>query len=505
MRRNVSLASAPLLAFVLGCSSPDGGTRATPLPPLTAVKLTTDQRLEPTHPVETAATRAPSVPANLTAMLAEGFGQTRTIAGEPIVGRTLDGAAAPSFPAGSMRLARFVHLADTQLTDDESPARVARLDNPGAAGGAYRPQDYLGCVMLRAAVRTINAIHRADPLDAVVLGGDNADNAQTNEVEWFLALLRGGEVHCDSGADDDLVPGPDNDGKDPLVSEGLTAPWLWVTGNHDILNQGTIRTNVNADEPIGTVASLGTRDWSSAGGPVRSGDFVVPDAQRAYLPRTELMRRVLADGSGHGLAAANATSGRADYTFDLGAKVRVIALDTAAETGSSEGVLRAGVIDGFLKPALEGAKRDGRYVVVTSHHASTSLTDGGETGGTRQPDAISQGYFRALLASYPNVIMHLAAHSHEHKAEAVGGTNPYWEVKSASILDYPHQPKIYELWQTPTGDVVVRTVAFDLSDEGDPLTSLAREVGVVDFTCGYTPDGRGRATDRNLDLWVTKR
>jgi 3',5'-cyclic AMP phosphodiesterase CpdA len=506
MRRVLALCSASLVAFVTACSSPDGGSRATPLPPLGTVKLTTETRLEPVRGVDGAASRSPGVPANLTAMVAEGYGETRAIGGEAITGRTLDGAAAPAFPQGSVRLARFVHLADTQLADDESPARVARLDNPGAAGGAYRPQEYLGCVMLRAAVRTINAIHRADPLDAVVLGGDNADNAQTNEVEWFLGLLRGGtEVHCDSGSDDDLVPGPDNDGKDPLVSEGLTAPWLWVTGNHDILNQGTIRTTVNAEEPIGTVASLGTRDWTVAGGPIRSGDFVVADPQRAYLTRTELMARVLADGNGHGLKAANGASGRADYTFDLGTKLRVIALDTAAETGSSEGVLRAGVIDGFLKPALDAAKRDGKYVILTSHHASTSLTDGSDAGGTRQPDAISTSDFRALLASYPNVIMHLAAHSHEHKAEAVSGANPYWEVKSASLMDYPHQPKIYELWQTPTGDVVVRTVAFDFSTEGDPLASLARTIGVVDYTCGYTPDGRGRATDRNLDLWVSKR
>lgn len=505
MRRFLPLGSASLLALVAACSSPEGASPAKPLPPLASAKLTTEARLEPVHAVDLAAARAPGVPANLTAMLAEGYGATRSIAGEPVLGRTLDGASAPAFPQGSVRLARFVHLADTQLADDESPARVARLDSPGAAGGAYRPQDFLGCVMLRAAVRTINAIHRADALDAVVLGGDNADNAQTNEVEWFLGLLRGSEVHCDSGADDDLVPGPDNDGKDPLVSEGLSAPWFWVTGNHDVLNQGTIRTTVNADEPVGTVASLGTRDWTLPGGPIRSGDFVVADPQRAYLSRPDLMSRVLGDGNGHGLKASNVTSGRADYTFDLGAKVRVIALDTASETGSAEGVLRAAVIDGFLKPALEQAKRDGRFVIVTSHHASTSLTDGGETGGTRQPDAITTGDFRALLASYPNMVMHLGAHSHEHKADAVAGTYPYWEVKSASLMDYPHQPQIYELWQTASGDVVVRTVAFDFSDEGDALAAQARAIGVTDFTCGYTPDGRGQATDRNLDLWVTKR
>jgi 3',5'-cyclic AMP phosphodiesterase CpdA len=504
--RRLALAFTASALLAAACSAPADSGAPTPLPPLVSAKLTTAARYEPVHPVDANASRSPSVPANLEAMLREGYGELRTIAGEPIAARALDGSAAAALPADAKLLARFVHLADLQLADDESPARVARLDNPGAGGGAYRPQEAFGCVLTRAAVRTINAIHAATPLDAVVLGGDNADNAQTNEVEWVLALLDGtASVHCDSGNDDDPVPGPDNDPKDPIASEGLRVPWRWVTGNHDILNQGTIRLDVNPEEPIGTVASIGTRDWSLAGGPVRSGDFVVPDPQRAYVSRTSLMARVANTGDGHGLGATEIASGRADYTFDLGARVRVIVLDTAATTGSSEGVLRAGVIDGFLKPALERAKGDGKLVIVTSHHASTSLTDGSETGGTRQTDAITATRFRELLASYPNVLAHLAAHSHEHTSEVVSGANPYWEIKTASLLDFPNQSKLVEVWETADGAHVLRTVAFDFSDEGDLLAREARAIATTDYTCGYTPDGRGKAAARNVDLWIPKR
>jgi 3',5'-cyclic AMP phosphodiesterase CpdA len=512
MKRRSSPALASLLTFAAAsalaasCSAPADGSNPTPLPPLRAVKLTTEQRYEPARAVDVDAPRPPSVPANLEAMLREGYGVTRTIGGEPLAARTLDGSSAPALPAGSTLLTRFVHLADLQIADDESPARVARLDSPGAAGGAYRPQEAFGCALTRAAVRTINAIHAATPLDAVVLGGDNADNAQTNEVDWVLALLDGtASVHCDSGNDDDPVPGPDNDPKDPIASDGLRVPWRWVTGNHDILNQGTIRLDVSPDEPIGTTAAVGTRDWSRAGGPIRSGDFVVPDPQRAYLPRTALMRRVASAGDGHGLGPKEVASGRADYTFDLGARVRVVVLDTAAETGSAEGVLRAGVIDGFLRPALERAKADGKLVIVTSHHASSSLTDGGETGGTKQPDSITPTQFRGLLASYPNVLAHLAAHSHLHTTEVVAGAHPYWEIKTASLLDFPNQSKLVEVWETPEGAHVLRTVAFDYADEGDPLGREARAIAVADYTCGYTPDGRGEAGSRNVELWVPKR
>ena len=168
-------------------------------------------------------------------------------------------------------------------------------------------------------------------------------------------------------------------------------------------------------------------------------------------------------------------------------------------------MLRAGVIDGFLKPALDRAKSEGKLVIVTSHHASTSLTDGSETGGTRQPDAVTKTRFRDLLASYPNVIAHLAAHSHEHSSEVVTGPNPYWEIKTASLMDFPNQSKLVEVWETANGDHVIRTVAFDFSDEGDRLAREARAIAITDYTCGYTPDGRGAASARNVDLWIPKR
>ncbi len=236
-------------------------------------------------------------------------------------------------------------------------------------------------------------------------------------------------------------------------------------------------------------------------------EIPVADPARAYLSRSDLLTRDLADGDGHGLknAAGAPASGRADYTFELGPKVRLVVLDTTAETGSADGLVRTPVVDGYLRPALTKARADGKFVIVTSHHASASFTDGGGAGGTRQPDATTTADFRALLASFPNVLMHLAAHSHEHKVEAVSGAHPYWEVRSPALMDFPNQTKVYEVWETPAGDVVLRTVAFDISTDGDPLAARARELGVVDYTSGFTPDGRGTSRDRNLDLWVPKR
>lgn len=505
MRRFVLAGSAFTLALAAACSSPSDVGDPAPLAPLPSATPTTEARLVPSHAVDIAASRNPQNPALLDAMLAEGYGAFTVAGGEAVEGRNLDGTTAAPMPAGAVRLARFVHLADTQLADDESPARAAKFDNPTLGSGAYRPQEAFGCIMLRAAVRTINAIHRKDSLDVVILGGDNADNGQSNEVDWFLNVLDGSpRVHCDSGDDNDPVAGPENDPKDPLASEGLLVPWRWVTGNHDILNQGTFRTSINPDEPLGTLAATGTRDWSLAGGPVRSGDFVAADPSRYFLDRKGLMARVALDGDGHGLGAEQITSGRAHYSTDVGAKLRVIALDTAAETGSGEGVLHQKDIDGFLKPALEAAKVAGKLVIITSHHASGSLTDGSETGGTKQSDAVTTEDFQALIASYPNVIMHLAGHSHVHAVKAITGERPYWEVKTSALADFPNQLKVFELWDTGEGHIVIRAVTFDFSTVDDPLAAQARAIALTDYTSGYTRDGRGAPASRNVELWIAK-
>src|SRR5690606_32936867 len=154
-----------------------------------------------------------------------------------------------------------------------------------------------------ASVRTINALHAKDPISFTLLGGDNADSAQTNEVDWVLGILSGAEsIECDSGDDDDIVPGPHNDGKDPCKPEGLAMPWKWVTGNHDILVQGNLKTDEHREKALGIEANGGTRRYDDgAKGFVERGDFVVPDERRALLSRTELMAKVAAHGDGHGL------------------------------------------------------------------------------------------------------------------------------------------------------------------------------------------------------------
>jgi hypothetical protein len=347
-----------------------------------------------------------AAPEALAMYLANGFGEQQEGAGQKHVTRVIDDSAAPTAGANAKRLLRFVHMPDLQIGDDESPTRLGSYDQADGTDAALRPQDAYLCAMTNAAVRTINGLHQKDPVGFVLLGGDNADSAQSNEVSWVLDILSGKDrVECDSGNDDDVVPGPNNDGKDPFRADGLKMPWKWVTGNHDVLVQGTVAINDSQKEvAVGNLATGGTRVYANGakGALLRVGP-VVADANRALLDRKALMARVADHGDGHGLSAAQKTTGKAIYTFDApNTPLRFLILDSASETGGAEGMIHQADIDSTIRPALDLAKSDGKWVILASHHAADALTSNGGAFGTTQEDAVLPAAWKAFLGSYPN-------------------------------------------------------------------------------------------------------
>lgn len=486
-----------------------GTTDPSPLPELTAAPLTTEQTLA--YPAEApggAAEYDVRLPEDIAELLSGGYGQVSSAPGEAIVSRTLDDTSPPAPGPAAHMVSRFVHLADTQLADDESPARVVIFDAPRAStSGAFRPQEGHECRILNAAVRTINEIHQTLPLDVVILGGDNADNAQSNEVDWFQAILDGSDrVECDSGADDDPVPGPDNDPKDPFIAEGLDVPWKWVTGNHDVLNQGNFTIDFKYDDYFLDYGGAGTRDWSQPGGPVTQ-DLIPADERREGLYRDALLKKVAGAGDGHGIDGAVIDYGAAFYTFDLGESLRVIVMDTAAaDVGGADGLLFRQDLEGFVIPSIALARDEGKYVILTSHHKSTSLADGDVFGGAGEPlpDAVLADELRAAIGGFDNVLMHLAGHTHIHRVLPVApeGGHAYWEAESAALADFPHQMRLVEVHDMDNGFFMIRMVAFDFSTEGDPVAAEGKALGVIDYTSGWEADARGEAASRNVELWV---
>lgn len=480
------------------------------LPALADAPTTLDRTFEPKIPRELKATTVnPALPEGLVDLLAKGYGDLTMGPGDPYVTQTLDDSTPPPAGPNAKRLLRFAHISDLQIADDESPTRLGNFDGPGLTSSALRPSDAYLCAMTNAAVRTINAMHRKDPFAFTLTGGDNADNAQQNELEWVLGMLSGSKsVKCDSGDETDLIPGPSNDGKDAFGAEGLLMPWRWVTGNHDVLVQGNFSVAGRNEVAIGTKADGGTRNYrADKNGAIDATTPVIADPRRALLTRTDLMAKVAADQDGHGLGEKEKASGRATYTFDIdGTPIRFLVIDTAHEDGGSEGVITQRHLDTHLRAFFDKAKADGKWLIIASHHAAGSLTDGSGLGGKREDDALTTKSWTEFVGGYENVIFSMVGHSHRHRVEKIrsAGKHPYWEVMTAAIADWPHQFRALELFDQDNGWLMMRATCADFSVEGDPVAAEGKRRGTTDFTSGWLPTDDVTAKDKNVELWIKK-
>jgi 3',5'-cyclic AMP phosphodiesterase CpdA len=487
-------------------SDDDAGADAS----LPAPSTTVDTRLLPTHALEAATGKNPAYADVRSMDLMQGYGAYSWGEGYPYYPRTLDDGPVPKWGAHPKRLARFAHLADLQLADDESTTRVAATDSSGATSGALRPQDAYLCHLTRAAVRAINKQHAYDPLAFTLLGGDNIDNAQPNELDWLTGILNGGqEVECDSGNDDDLIPGSENDPKDPFVPEGLHMPWLWVSGNHDELVQGNLAvSSFLQSRGEGEICVGGSRDYSEPTEVCSPLSSCVADARRRPMTSGELMQRLADTGNGHGIGAEQVTRQKAFYHYDLSdAPIRFVVMDTASETGGASGMLRQADVDAFVIPAIEEARELGRFVVLTSHHPIDSLTADGGPFGTAQDGALLPADFRARLGSYDHVLFSLVGHAHTLDVRPIvtQGAHAYWQVMTPAVADFPHELRMIELWDGDNGFYMMRATAVDVDTEDDALAEQGRVFGIIDYTTGWSAVAPLPGPEMtNVELWIRK-
>jgi 3',5'-cyclic AMP phosphodiesterase CpdA len=424
--------------------------------------------------------------------------------GEPLGDRT---DLAPRAGAGA-ELARFGVLADAHVRDEESPARAAFLDRLGPPfTPTFRPQETLTGQVLTGAVRAL----RGQAPRQIIEAGDLIDNAQRNELDQALAVLRGGRVDPDSGApgytgvqeasnpdpffyrpdvDPPRHPGLLDDAQRPLRSPGTGVPWLPVLGNHDLLVAGEVAPTARLDEVAtgrwaiadvdarAAVDALGTGTPSAqaidrllAGGLPGRRVAVPRDPRRRLLSRQEVVGR---------LRAASGVGGAGpllDYTTDLGPRVRLVVLDT--EAGRPAGTLTAGQRS-WLQRRLRAA--GDRWVLVASHRP---LGDAA----------------LALLAAHPRVVAVLHGHTHRSSIRPYrpAGTPGLWDIGTASLADWPQQARMVSLRERAGGGVVLETWMVD--PVGSRLVGIARELAYLDAQGGRPAGDAGRRADRNVRLY----
>ena len=441
------------------------------------------------------------------------------IAGEPHAVRS-DLAAGDAKPEGKA-IVCFVHITDLHVTDAQSPARFEFI-NREAEDPRFRelltmqrPHELLNTHAIAAMVRAINTVAEGpltrSAVQLAAMTGDAVDNAQRNELTNFLSLFDGGDVRPDSGAPgydgvqradwpgdifwkpdglpaDDLFqrnlgfpqhPGLLDVATLPFQSEGLAVPWLRCWGNHEQVCQGVgVVTAALADAMTGSRKPIELPPGLDRN---RAVDVFVANPER-YMSGASLV--VPADPERRPIKRSDLLPA-SYYVHDSGS-VRFITLDTVCDAGGADGTIDAAQLQ-WLEERM-GEARD-RYVVILSHHGYDTLSN---PRGERRADELL-----ALLQRFPNVVLWLNGHIHANRITPRGG---FWEVTTSSMVDWPCQARLIEIYRTGDGLLAIGCTMLD--HDGAGLAGLHRELAGNIPLNGFDSWRGGMPADRNTILLV---
>ncbi|MEW2398545.1 TIGR03767 family metallophosphoesterase [Streptomyces sp. NPDC046862] len=480
--------------------------------------------------------------------------------------------AAPKSGRESRRtaLAAFVQFTDLHVVDVQHPLRYEYLRAQTAS--AWRPQEALSVAGAVSLVERVNALRGApvtgSPLHFVMTTGDNTDNNSRTELDWFLKVMSGGRITPNSG-DPRRYEGVQDSGlklywqadaalRDsdkqlgfPRIqgfleaairevnSPGLNLPWYSTVGNHDSLPGGCYAPGDSffADFAVGGKKLMtldeqsGKAIWDNvqSGGDPRGADWkamlksharqmrsVTPDEHRAPFTPLEYLKAHLDPAHrgpgpvGHGYSQANVDAGTQYYAFRIADDVIGISLDSTDPGGHYEGSLGTAQLK-WLEKTLKENKDS--HAIVFSHHTSKTMRNLREDPG--HPGEARHGgeEVLSLLGRHNNVLAWVNGHSHRNRItpHSYSGGGSFWEISTASHIDFPQLARVIELVDNKDGTISLFTTLVesaaphatdfaDLSQTG--LASLYRELS---FNApGSRTDLSGTSEDRNVELVLRK-
>ncbi|MBX3286997.1 MAG: TIGR03767 family metallophosphoesterase [Actinobacteria bacterium] len=376
---------------------------------------------------------------------------------------------------------------------------------------------------------------------------EGAQDGVTRSTRWW---------HPEPGIDDDYkadlgypdVPGLLERSLVPFRSPGLHVPWYSVYGNHDCNVQGNAARS-DALDAVFTGDRKMTALPAGVGGiefvlkvmfdsegilrDLRSGAIpsrpVSPDPDRRTATVDDWLDAHLHSATGsHGYDADDATEGRLYYEFELAPGVVGIGLDTTNHAGGPNGAggsLGAGQLawleerlaahhERHLAPDGSVVRSNGhdRLVVLFSHHTSGTMD-------ATDPDQAHPGERRILGAEvvatvlrYPNVVAWVNGHTHTNELAAHrrpdGHTSGFWEITTASHVDWPQQARVVEIADNRDGTISIfgtmiehaAPAAVDLgAADVIGLAGLARELGANDGSVDPVAKA-GDLLARNVEL-----
>lgn len=352
-----------------------------------------------------------------------------------------------------------------------------------------------------------------------------------------------------------LVTGLLDAARRPFAPLGVGMPWYAAYGNHDGLTQGNFPHYFPFTElAVGSAKIIGvpglnrgalqtaaqTGDVSALQGLLSTALVrpVTADAGRAVLTRAQMVAEFFTThGSpvGHGFTPRNVADGTAYYTIDppsAGVPVRGIVLDTVNPNGYDDGSLDTTQLAWLEQQLIAVSRRyydasgtevrrtgvTDRLVVVFSHHTIDTMTQTSTLiPGVVDPTARVDGAtVQALLLRFPNVVLWVNGHTHVNQVVPYRGPHGgFWEVNTASHIDWPEQARLLEIVDNRDGTLSLFGTIIDSAaplawdgriDTTARLASLSRLLGANDpqapGVTGGTDGRRGRVADRNVELLV---
>lgn len=339
---------------------------------------------------------------------------------------------------------------------------------------------------------------------------------------------------------------------EPIASPGSEFPWYVGVGNHDEAgrpDKGPLSPKTEFVDLVRVGDRLPTRlragmnvneFWKE----VRSSDDddhqrlleslparkIEPSKLRRAFSKTEFMDSWSHNGAALSLGSDTVKGSRADtyYTFDISADVTGIMLNTASPDGSTEAVLDATQADWLEKKlrlfsgkfydeegGLITSKVEDRLVVLFSHHPLSSF-DQDEPASDDDPPPLNRPEVLNLIARFPNVIAWMNGHSHRHRVtphRAPDNEGGFWEITTASLIDFPQQSRIVEILDNGDGTLsigatlvdhsVPESVAYEGVHTSASLAALSLELAIN--RPGLDHDAvMGNSGDQNVDLLVRK-
>jgi hypothetical protein len=202
-----------------------------------------------------------------------------------------------------------------------------------------------------------------------------------------------------------------------------------------------------------------------------------------------------------GYGQSQVRSGRADTFIDT-EHVRIILLDTNHPAGDYQGSIGAAQI-AWLEERLVEVAQSGRLAVLASHHGSASLIN--ERGA--DPARLLAQALTDSVHRHPCVVAWLVGHRHLHRVTAhphpSGKGGGFWEITTASIIDWPSQTRAVEIIRH--GDGTLELVCTLLDHQGEPgsLAALHRSLAQR-FAGEAAAHMQGEAGDGNVRLLLQR-